>query len=117
MLLYENLLCRVDCGVTAVYWDLALTVPSTDTSDDSVWNDREYGFGGNGVGDSNYVPTGPFGENEWRIAPPSNDPTMTNKFCLARDFGEDANILLKIPADHFTVFEKVIPDVLYLMSV
>ena len=114
MLQYENLLRRADCRVTAVYWDWSVNNPF-DTSDKGVWNDKEYGFGGNGTGNSFCVPTGPFKEDEWELLPPTaGEP----KPCLARNFGqvpndEDVRELLSIPVSNFTEFEVELRNVLH----
>ena len=115
---YENLLRRVDCGVTVPYWEWTSS-EAFDTSDNGVCNDKDYGFGGNGAGALHCVQTGPFKESEWRILPPQKDDSgVDNKHCLAREFGNlpteaDLQDVLTIPAYNFPYFEVTLRNFLH----
>ena len=77
LLQYENLLRRVDCTVTASYWDWSVvsgTAWRRQLGD--FWHEGDGGFGGNGC----CVKTGPFREKEWSLVP------SADAVCLSRNF-------------------------------
>ena len=87
ILLYENLLRRVDCNFTVAYWDwsLASSNPWITANERDLWHGGDAGFGGNGVEPTRCVQTGPFGESVWRLVPlPSGTPPESR--CLKRQF-------------------------------
>ena len=78
---YENILRKVDCRVTAPYWEWSLDSENPFSSD--VWNTdlcKHIGFGGNGSPLYNYVKTGPFACPEFQLTPSAKDPCLKRYF-------------------------------------
>lgn len=117
ILLYENLLRRVDCRFTVAYWDWsAVSGTAFSTSEPrSIWNSSDSGFGGDGEGFYGCVQAGPFREDVWSIVPlPEGSPPELGPRCLARMFFGDPpdNVavekVLSIPPANFTDFELMV---------
>lgn len=114
MLLYENLLRRVDCNFTIAYWDWSLVSdnPFSTANPEDLWHSANTGFGGNGVGFAACVQTGPFRESEWSLVPlPAGSPPEPGPRCLARMFNGNppdsvaVQEVLRITAGNFSDFE------------
>ena len=114
MLLYENLLRRVDCKVTIAYWDWSLVSnnPFSTANREDLWHSADTGFGGDGVGFTSCVQTGPFRQSEWSIVPLSGgSPPEPGPRCLARMFNGNppdsvaVQEVLKITPGNFSDFE------------
>lgn len=89
ILLYENLLRRVDCRFTVSYWDWSARPGSAfnTTAARSIWSSEDSGLGGDGEGIYSCVQTGPFRQDIWSIVPlPQGSPTGPGPRCLARMF-------------------------------
>jgi len=89
ILLYENLLRRVDCRFTVSYWDWSARPGSAfnTTAARSIWSSENSGLGGDGEGIYSCVQTGPFRQDVWSIVPlPPGIPTGPGPRCLARMF-------------------------------
>ena len=78
---YENILQKVDCRVTAPYWDWSLDSESPFTSD--VWSTDLCKYDGFG---SNVTPitTGPFAYHDWQLT-----PSAIKEPCLRYHFNGD----------------------------
>ncbi|KAJ7370850.1 hypothetical protein OS493_029394 [Desmophyllum pertusum] len=49
LLLFENLLRKVDCRVTLPYWDWSLfSGAAFETGEDDIWSNKDWGLGGDG---------------------------------------------------------------------
>ncbi|XP_078342697.1 uncharacterized protein LOC144628471 isoform X5 [Oculina patagonica] len=114
MLLYENLLRRVDCNFTIAYWDwsLASDNPFSTANPEDLWHSANTGFGGNGVGLTACVQTGPFRQSEWSLVPlPAGSQPEPGPRCLARMFNGNppdsvaVQEVLQITAGNFSDFE------------
>ena len=117
MLLYENLLRRVDCNFTIAYWDWsAVSSNAFNTAQPrDLWHSADTGFGGNGVGFTACVQTGPFREREWSLVPlPVGAPSQPGPRCLARMFKGNppdtvaVQEVLKTAAVNFSDFELML---------
>ena len=117
MLLYENLLRRVDCRFTIAYWDWSLVSgnPFSTANPIDLWHSGNTGFGGNGVAPDNCVQTGPFRESVWSLVPlPPGRPPQSGPRCLRRSFNKttpDSDVVknvLRIDAVNFTDFELIL---------
>ena len=113
MLLYENLLRRVDCRFTVAYWDWSLVSgnPFSTANPTDLWHSGNTGFGGNGVAPDNCVQAGPFRESVWSLVPL---PQQSNPRCLQRRFNGNTpdsvavQNVLRIAPDNFTDFELML---------
>ena len=117
ILLYENLLRRVDCSVTVPYWDWSKMPGSAfnTTAASSIWSSEDSGLGGDGEGIYSCVQTGPFRQDVWSIVPlPPGIPTGPGPRCLARMFfGTPPDAIavqrvLDIPLGNFSDFELML---------
>ena len=77
LLKYENILQEIDCRVTVPYWDWSLVGARPSTS--VLWS-ATHGFGGNGVGNTNCVETGPFRWGEWSLLADAGGGCLTRNF-------------------------------------
>lgn len=117
MLLYENLLRRVDCRFTVAYWDWSAVSanPFSTAGPLDLWSSNDTSFGGNGEGFFGCVQTGPFREGVWRLVPlPQHVPAEPGPRCLARMFNGNPpdtvavqEVLTMAPAN-FTLFELLL---------
>lgn len=116
ILLYENLLRRVDCRVTVPYWDWSrVSGDPFRTNPTDLWHSGNAGFGGNGVAPNGCVQTGPFRESIWSLPPPpAGAPTEPGPRCLRRRFNGNppdlvaVNRVLQINLVNFTDFELLL---------
>ena len=77
ILALENLLRQIDCRITVPYWDWSLEPQTWQNS--IVWA-AGCGFGGNGVGPSNFVQTGDFRQNNWQLTPSATSNFLQRNF-------------------------------------
>ena len=117
ILLYENLLRRVDCRFTVSYWDWSRVSgdPFRTTNPRDLWHRGNASFGGNGVPPNECVQTGPFRESVWSLPPlPSGAPPSPGSGCLRRQFNGNppdtvaVNNVLQINPVNFTDFELLL---------
>ena len=117
MLLYENLLRRVDCNFTVAYWDWSLVSsnPFSTANREDLWHSANTGFGGDGVDPTACVQTGPFRQSEWRLVPPpTGSLPEPGPRCLERMFNGNppdsvaVQKVLQISAGNFSDFELVL---------
>ncbi|XP_020613196.1 uncharacterized protein LOC110051510 [Orbicella faveolata] len=117
MLLYENLLRRVDCNFTVAYWDWSLVSsdPFSTANREDLWHSANTGFGGDGVDPTGCVQTGPFREDEWSLVPlPAGSPPEPGRRCLSRMFNGNppdsvaVEEVLRKSADDFSDFELML---------
>ncbi|XP_022801515.1 uncharacterized protein LOC111339187, partial [Stylophora pistillata] len=116
ILLYDNLLRRVDCRVTVPYWDWSrVSGDPFRTNPTDLWHSGNAGFGGNGVAPNGCVQTGPFRESIWSLPPPpAGAPTEPGPRCLRRRFNGNppdlvaVNRVLQINLVNFTDFELLL---------
>ena len=117
ILLYENLLRRVDCRFTVSYWDWSRVSgdPFRTTNPRDLWHRGNASFGGNGVPPNQCVQTGPFRESVWSLPPlPSGTPPSPGSGCLRRQFNGNppdtvaVNNVLQINPVNFTDFELLL---------
>lgn len=117
MLLYENLLRRVDCNFTIAYWDWSLVSsnPFSTANREDLWHSANTGFGGDGVDPTRCVQTGPFRESEWSLVPlPAGSPPEPGPRCLSRTFNGNppdsvaVEEVLRISAGNFSDFELML---------
>ena len=115
ILLYENLLRRVNCKFTVAYWDWSLVSsnPFSTANREDLWHSANTGFGGDGVGQRpRCVQTGPFRQSQWSVVPlPAETQREPRRRCLSRMFnGKPPNsgaveMLLQTPVGNFSDFE------------
>ncbi|KAJ7326093.1 hypothetical protein OS493_028351 [Desmophyllum pertusum] len=117
VLLYENLLRRVDCHFTVAYWDWSVVSsnPFSTANPQDLWHSANTGFGGNGNNLTDCVQTGPFRESEWSLVPlPAGSPPEPGPRCLERIFNGNppdavaVQEVLRITAGNFTDFELML---------
>ncbi len=65
ILAFENMLREVDCRITVPYWDWAFWSNAAWQKNIHIWNNEDYGLGGNGDPERGYcVQDGPFREGK-----------------------------------------------------
>lgn len=104
---FENLLRRVDCRITASYWDWSVVSGKPwNSQPGDLWSSGKGGFGGNGAGASGCVANGPFASPKWQLVPSANPPRCLKRFLKGNPPDAVAvATVLAIPALKFTSFE------------
>ena len=104
---YENLLRRVDCRFTVAYWDWSVVsrTPWRESGFD-LWLGQDDGFGGNGVGPTRCVNTGPFREDVWNVVPSAGGSCLTRNFNGNPPDAVAVAEVLRTNASSFNNFER-----------
>ena len=112
---FENLLRRIDCRVTAPYWDWSRVAHLwwRGSGNKDLWNSGEHGLGGDGNLYDHCVEDGPFSKDKWQLL------RVTGGGCLNRYFWYESltgdtkhvNRTLSLPLEDFFDFERIVRDI------
>ncbi|EDO46249.1 predicted protein [Nematostella vectensis] len=121
LLLFENLLRKIDCRVTVPYWDWSRAVGAGRLWRGSylhdVWSPGPHGIGGNGEGSKRIVTNGPLRKDSWELPAWHEQPWLSREFndCYKERLPNSHEVrdLLCMPREKFVKFEDTVRDVMH----